>query len=222
MAAWSHRLQPEKFSILGGEPTVNRELLDIVAAAIEHWPESEIRVVTNGFLLHRHPMLPEVMVKARRSILVVSSHYSGAEYQAKFAPVRALISDWQSRYGLNARIVEADRFWTRRYRSGPAGVEFFSSEPEKAWNACVGKYCIQLFDGCVWKCPPVTYLQLLTRVQPKNDEARTRSSTYLPLESTCTPAELEEFFSRKQEPICAMCPEKPQHFELRSPLTRQI
>src|SRR5277367_3247989 len=40
--AWSNRLRPAVFSILGGEPTLNRDLVRIVEHAITAFPESRI------------------------------------------------------------------------------------------------------------------------------------------------------------------------------------
>src|SRR5579871_5903025 len=53
MGFWSHRLQPEWFSILGGEPTLHPQFADFVELACLHWPK--VRIVTNGSFLHRHP-----------------------------------------------------------------------------------------------------------------------------------------------------------------------
>jgi radical SAM family protein len=218
MSAWSRRLRPETFSILGGEPAANPELSGIVDVAIRRWPECEIRLVTNGFLLHRHPDLPRVMTRASRAVLVVSSHHSGTDYQAQFARVRNLVEDWRQSYGLNTRIVEADRFWTKRYDTTSDGVAFFASDPRAAWKACVGKYCTQLFDGKLWKCPPVAYFDLLAGRRAVGNDARALRDGYFPLTPDCSDRDLKRFLSREEESICTICPERPEPFALPSPL----
>src|SRR5690606_31502085 len=59
MGLWSHRVEPKYFSLLGGEPTLNKELCEIIEVAAKHWSNSKLHLVTNGFFLHKHPRLPE-------------------------------------------------------------------------------------------------------------------------------------------------------------------
>src|SRR4051794_7628507 len=61
MAAWSSRLGVRQFNLLGGEPTIHPGLSKFVPLVRRHWPAAHIRIVTNGFFLHRHPQLPEVL-----------------------------------------------------------------------------------------------------------------------------------------------------------------
>jgi len=58
-ATWSHRLHPKRFALLGGEPALNLHLVEQVRIAREHWPNTELMLVSNGFFLHRHPDLPK-------------------------------------------------------------------------------------------------------------------------------------------------------------------
>src|SRR5580698_5236680 len=53
--SWSPRVQPDRFTLLGGEPTLNRDLVPHVRLARRYWPRAQIRIVSNGFFLHRHP-----------------------------------------------------------------------------------------------------------------------------------------------------------------------
>ena len=220
MRSWSSRLRPKTFSILGGEPCANPELVGVLEAAVTAWPESEIRLVTNGLLLHRHPRLAEALGAAPRAVLVVSSHHPSTEYQALLAPVRELVTEWHAAHGVNYRIVEADRFWTRRYKTTESGVSFYESEPRAAWKACVGKFCLQLFENSVWKCPPVAYLNLLSKVRRVDSSTTKICGSYKPLASNCSDEALVRFFSTEEEPVCAICPERPEAFELGLPFKR--
>jgi molybdenum cofactor biosynthesis enzyme MoaA len=57
---WSHRLKPTRFALLGGEPLLNPAILEHIQLARQHWYDSELMLVTNGFFLHRFPELPQV------------------------------------------------------------------------------------------------------------------------------------------------------------------
>jgi hypothetical protein len=67
-------------------------------------------VVTNGFLLSRHPELPLALSQlVRRSILEVSSHRGGRDFQARFAKVRTIVGQWVAEFGIDVRIFESDK-----------------------------------------------------------------------------------------------------------------
>src|SRR5438045_65614 len=55
MLLWNRRLRPAILSLLGGEPTLHPRLTEFVILSRRLWPASHLRLVTNGFLLHRHP-----------------------------------------------------------------------------------------------------------------------------------------------------------------------
>ncbi len=221
MTAWRDRLEPDFFSVLGGEPTMNREFVEIVEAAVECWPRSHIRVVTNGFYLHRHPRLPEVLLRAKNSSLIVSSHHASEEFQRRFAPIRELVGEWRETYGVKVQLIEAERNWSRRYDADDQAIRFHEGDARKAWKACTGKYCTQLHDGRLWKCAPAAYFELVTRTRRTDESARALFGGYVPLDPSVGDAELEAFFAREEEDICRLCPERPVRFELPMPLGRR-
>ncbi len=87
MSLWSNRLLPRRFAILGGEPCMHRELVDIVRMTGEMWPHPRTarELVTNGLLLHLHPGLPQALEDTDTS-LCISIHSDGSvspKYQEK-------------------------------------------------------------------------------------------------------------------------------------------
>ena len=64
MNLWNNRVAPQTFSLLGGEPTINPQLPEIIQLTRAKWKDSKILLVTNGFFLHRHPDLPKVLKEA--------------------------------------------------------------------------------------------------------------------------------------------------------------
>jgi hypothetical protein len=219
--AWSDRLHPAVFSILGGEPTLNRDLVGIVEHAIAAFPNSRIRIATNGFLLNRHLQLPAAMATAvDRVFLEVSAHHGSTEFEAKFAKVRTLVDRWRREHGVNIEIKESYKRWTRRYHVRAGEVIFPDGSPRAAWEACIGKHCKQLFLGKIWKCPPITYFSLMQRSMRVEDKWCRLASSYRPLEPASDDEELASFFKLEEESVCQLCPNALQHFDLPNPMVR--
>jgi hypothetical protein len=219
MQAWAQRLKPRFFSIVGGEPTLNPNLTEIVRLAGRVWDKSHIRLVTNGFRLGKHAELPAALVEIRnRCTIEVSSHHNGPEFQQRFAEIRSLCVDWKGRYGLDIRILDSEQRWTRRYNYGVDGIEFPDGEPRAAWEACEGKRCRQIHAGKLWKCPPIAYFEMAAERNKVADRWRDLAASYVALTPDCSEAELAAFLGREHEEICRLCPSKPEHFILSNPL----
>ena len=217
MEAWKHRLSPSTFSLLGGEPTMHPELPDFVLLARGHWPHARLRLVTNGFFLHRHPNLPAVL-KATETFLYLSIHHDAPEYLSKIEPIKQLLGQWQSQHGLKVDYYQSHQNWTRRYYGFGAEMHPYEDhQPRQSWEQCRARYCRQLYDGKIWKCSPLAYLGL-QNAKYGLSEAWKPYLDYQPLEPTCTDEELQAFLSREEEAVCNMCPADPQRLELPMPL----
>jgi hypothetical protein len=218
MAPWASRLQPKTFSILGGEPTLNRELERIVRSAATLWPQSIIRLVSNGFLLNKHPGLAPLMAQLRgRAYIEVSSHHSSEEFQRRFRTVWELAKEWRAQ-GVNFQITAADERWTRRYKSSANRIDFLDGDPRAAWKACAGKYCRQIYLGKLWKCPPVAYFGVWPSRIQVDKVWRDLAASYVPLDTDCTDDELATFLAREEEEVCRLCPSRLERFDLPNPL----
>jgi len=204
LSAWSMRLRPRQFSLLGGEPAINPALPQFVWLAREMFPGSEIILVSNGFLLKRHPRLP-VALRGTGATLHISIHSGSDEYQRRLEPVRELIAGWQRRWGIAVNWRESFRTWTLRYRGyGKAMKPFDDGDPESSWRNCPAKWCLQLHEGKLWKCPAIAYLGM----QDRKFGLRYEWQPYLayePLGEECNDAELQGFVERQVEAPCGMC-----------------
>jgi hypothetical protein len=222
MAPWSERLRPQTLSLLGGEPTVHPDLTEFVRLARRLWPAAYLRLVTNGFFLHRHPHLPLVLQQDSNAGLYVSVHHDSLEYRQRLLPIRELLAAWVRDHGIRVEFYESFKSWTRRYHgTGSAMEPYTDSRPRQSWERCRAKTCPQIFEGKIWKCAPLAYLKL--------QDARYRLSEswapylrYQPLDITCTAEELAEFFRREDEPSCAMCPADPERFAPPMPLPLRL
>ena len=218
MRLWKRRIRPKQFSLLGGEPTMHPDLPQFIVLARKHWSRAHVRVMTNGFFLHRHPDLPKVVQKDPNASIYVSVHHDAPEYLEKFGAIRELLDGWVRDYGIRVTYFDSYKNWTRRYKGfGPAIEPFEDGQPRESWGHCPAKYCPQLFEGRIWKCAPLAYL----RMQDDRHHLSEKWKPYLQyqaLQPDCTPKQLNEFFEREEEPACGMCPARPERFELPLPL----
>jgi len=104
-------------------------------------------LVSNGFLLHRHPELPRTLVEANCR-LDVSQHGTAPQYMKAFAKVKRLLWRWQAEYpGIGTKIRQSHRGWMRQYRIVDGTPMPFNSDPQAAYRVCMQKTCAQLYRG---------------------------------------------------------------------------
>lgn len=218
MAGWSKRINPAVFSLLGGEPTIHPHLPEFIPLVRKHWPKTQIRLVTNGFFLHRHPELPKVINADPDTWLYVSIHHESVEYREKILPIMQFVDDWNMQHGVRVSYYHSYRYWTQRYKGFGSQMEpFDDQQPRKSWEICGARYCPQLFEGSIYKCGQLAYLKM----QDEKYHLSEKWSHYLqyePLRTGCSDAELNEFFDREEESYCGMCPSRLVKFNLPIPL----
>jgi hypothetical protein len=113
----------------------------------------------------------------------------------------------------------AGQRWTRRHHGfGPAVRPYDDGDPGSSWEHCPARDCRQLFRGRLWKCSPITYLRLQKETFPTLSDEWDPYLAYDGLAATCTDADLSAFLDSEAEPICGMCPSRPERFDKDSPL----
>jgi hypothetical protein len=218
MRPWSDRLQPSKFTLLGGEPATNMLLAEIVTAVREMWPFAHLRLVTNGFLLYRQTKLATALARAGNAGIYVSIHHSSEEYQNRLVPVRDLLDKWRSEHGIYSEFFDSYNNWTRRYEGKGSNMQPFKDQnPSASWRNCPARYCPQLHMGNLWKCGPIAYLGMQHEKYGLSQDWQ-QYLQYEGLQPNCTDQELDTFFDTGAIPECGMCPASPQAFALGTPL----
>jgi hypothetical protein len=221
MQGFSRRLAPKQFSLLGGEPTVHPRLTDFVLLAREQWPGTHIRLVTNGFFLHRHPGLGAAIGRDPDARIYLSIHHESPEYQQALSPAWKTLHQWQKDHGVQVQVYRSHGHWTRRYHGhGSDMPPFTDARPRDSWKRCPARYCPQLFEGHIWKCAPLAYLPM-QQEKFGIGEAWSPYLKYRPPSPDNSDEELSAFFAREEEPECGMCPAEPQTFALPLPLPRR-
>lgn len=231
LAAWSHRVKPGAFALLGGEPTSNPRLVEFLPIVRKHWSSIPMQLVTNGWFLDRHPELPAAL-KRHRIRLSISIHHHGPTYLEKIREIRALVGQWRSHYSINVDFRPSWNGWKLRHRETPRkefnGVvhghpsdimPYTDGNPAQSWRNCGSKWCMQLYDHRLWKCPQVAYLpQVARQFGLGQREAWSEVLGYKGLDPECTESELRAFAGKRTESVCAGCPAEKHFVKINSPI----
>jgi hypothetical protein len=210
---WNERIQPWRVCVLGGEPTLNPKLPEILEAMAACWPNSTVELYTNGWFLHRFPELGKTLGRLK-AVVSLSIHHGGAEYAQAISENLQLLKGWEKDHGVGLTISKSWDSWTRRHHGVGAQVMPFTDGNQRAsWENCRARYCKQLFEGKIWKCSPQAYFQVHTRKFNIDREAWRLFIEHKPLSPGCSEAELKDFFSVEDEPVCSLCPANPERFD---------
>jgi len=208
IAAWVGRLNPRAFSLLGGEPALNPDLIRYIAFAAEVWPEAQRTVVSNGMYLHRHENLFPVL-KATGTRLEVSIHsHDDPVYTARSGGPIATLKEQAAAHGVVMTTRDAKTLFHVTYRGyGPTMRPFEDEDPRRSWEVCQNKRCITLWQGRLWKCPPIAFLRLvLERHDLTGCAAWQPYLEYQGVPPTAGDAAISRVFAQTEEDICGMCP----------------
>jgi hypothetical protein len=217
MGLWSRRLEPRKFMLLGGEPTIHPDLPAFVLLVRRHWPSAHIKIVTNGFFLHKHSDLPAILAADHDAELCLTVHHDSPQYSERLRPIFDLVAEWRERHSFALQVRQSHLNWTRRYIGHGASMRpFEDGRPRQSWEICPARHCKQLFGRKIWKCAALAYLQLQ---QGKFDLAEqwNRYLEYEALDPGCSDSELDAFLAKEDEVYCGMCPAQSRPFPLPMP-----
>ena len=220
-AKWSHRLKPRRFALLGGEPLLNPQVVQHIQLARQHWPNSDLMLVTNGFFLHRFPEMPAVLVDTNCR-LEVSQHGSHHQYIKRFYEVKRLVWRWREQNpGIQIKVRQSHRGWMRQYNVVDGKPMPLDCKPEAAFKVCMQKTCTQLHRGMLLKCPALAYFAQLEAKLNLHDLPQWQLfRDYKAIAADATNDELRTFVQTKAIPQCGLCPSRRTKFVHPSPLQR--
>jgi organic radical activating enzyme len=211
--AWNKRISPKHLAIMGGEPLINKEILDIIQITNDSWNKNYVEyfeIITNGFLLYKYPDLPKVL-KETNCTLAISIHHDSDEYTQKIQEIKEITDEWVKEHGISLRLYtdnsRKEITWRLPFKNYRNGVfdPYEDNDIEGSWNNCpTGQTCWQLYDYNIYKCPLVAYLPL----QKKNYGLSEKWDPYLkyvPLTPDSSDKEIIDFFNQKAEDCCGMC-----------------
>ncbi|MDR3110660.1 MAG: radical SAM protein [Planctomycetaceae bacterium] len=212
LAAWSKKLQPKRFAILGGEPLLHPYFEEIVLSAHLHWNESEIVVVSNGTLLEK---LNDSFLwdcgKLGRIRFDISQHIESPEWVKKFELAQKCFSV----YGVPITLRQAYSKWMVIYQqSDDSRYIPHHSSPQKSWDVCAGRSFYKIHDGNLWYCTRLSSIHLAAQEGLFGEEWN-RILQHQPMRLENTQEEILTYLKQAALPECSMCPEMVEVIDAR-------
>jgi len=158
---WSRRLTPKRFKVLGGEPTLHPELIPYVELVARLWPQASRVLTTNGYFLDRHPQLSEVLSRTD-TLLYLTFHSNDPAYLRKIVPIARQWSELSRYHGFRIEVGDGRENWLKSYKgSGTTMTPYNEGNPRASWEVCISRFCSQLHQNRIWKCPCLAYLNTI-------------------------------------------------------------
>lgn len=216
---WNKKIRPLELSMLGGEPLLNKDIIDIIYMTKDVWNPQEnqtLELVSNGILFDKVPGLPKAL-KETNCILTITKHSNDPDYNKIYN--KSIESIIQS--GVKFRIHDASNYWLKMYDGYGSSIEPICNDNYKeSWDNCPGgQNNFTLNDFKIYKCAPLAYLPL--QKQKYGNKLSHKWDPYLqykPLLPTDSDMMIIDFFDMKEEPVCSMCPNQCKLFDKISPL----
>ena len=210
MRAWAQRITPQRFKLLGGEPMLHRDLWRYVRLTYQLWPHADRSVTTNGLVLNfQNLTLANELKNTGTRVYLTRHHETDREYLSRLAEAEQILKDWGVEYE-----VDPTTHWYKSYEGRGDDIKPFDSDPEEAWNRCDSRWCMQLHDNRLWKCPVAAYWGMyLEKFPGANRPEWDRLTNYRSIGLGASDEELGEFAVRTHEPMCRVCPSNPQTYQ---------
>lgn len=224
---WRDAIEPEILTVFGGEPCLHPKLIEVCRQIRQCWPNSTIRLITNGYLLDNFNPIEwfnlgkfEIQVSLHRQ-----DHRSIIDSAIK--NILLLRTDWKT------QLHRGDQHKQISWTSGDLTVyksifkDFvvpykddirpWYSDPVSAHKICGSPSTPILYKGMLYKCPPVANAMDLTGENWFNYRAYDVTDN------------LQEFVDNigKPESVCGQCPGQQQaiiidHFNKQNVKTKNI
>jgi len=226
MSAWSKRLDPDNFTIIGGEPLIHPDIYDILKHSRKCFDHARIEVYSNGFFLPKRDQLLQVLIDTQPSKLSITLHNKDKSVRDR---VQKNIEDyiiknleWEEvgpglwKYqDVELEITDPTQGGWYDYRQTINGVTkpWTDKDPESSYNKCSANIYPIIYKNRLYKCPPISMLEThANKSGLDNDEDWKPYLKYKGVSLDCSEYELAGFVSNIFAPhaICNMCPANPQ------------
>jgi hypothetical protein len=210
---WSSVIDPKLITIFGGEPCIHPKLIEICQLIRTKWPNSIIRLITNGYLLDNFS--PSDWFKFDNFEMQISLHRQDHRGKIDEQIKKILLEkkNWQIKmYGGDDH---KQISWTNGnftiyksifkdfvvpYKQVEDTLLPWHSDPSLAHKICGSPSMPILYKGHLYKCPAVANAM---------DISGKNWFNYQPLDID---GDIEGFISSigKPEPVCGQCPSQQQ------------
>lgn len=226
---WSLLITPQVVTLFGGEPCLHPRLLEICQTLRQHWPNTVIRLITNGYLLDNFDN--SAWFDYAPFEMQVSIHRKDHETHINQSIKKILLNRKDWKIALSQEKAHEQLSWTVPgikiyksifkdfivpFKSINGHIEPWYSDPKKAHAICGAPNTPVLYKGKLYKCPAVANAM---------DLSGENWFDYTPCDST---AGLDEFINNigRPEAVCGQCPQLNQaviidHFDTNNVIVKQ-
>jgi organic radical activating enzyme len=226
---WKSCISPKVVAVFGGEPCLHPKLIEICQHIRLAWPNSTIRLITNGYLLKK--IDPSVWFDLGNFEMQISVHRKDHESLINQEIKRILLqrSDWKitQHGGQQHKQLEWHSQQVRIYKSAfkdfvvPYRQENnkllpWHSNATAAHKICGSPAAPILYKGLLYKCPAVANIIDLTQ------------SNWFGYQACAVDGDIDTFISNigKPEFVCSQCPDQQQavvvdHFDKKNVVVKQ-
>jgi len=216
ISAWSQEwhtvISPDVITLFGGEPTLHPKLIEVCKTIKQYWPNTTLRLITNGYLLGNFPA--EAWFDLTPFELQVSMHRKDHEQliNQKIKHILAVHSDWkviQHAGPGEHKQLEWTRPGFKLYKSvfGEFVAPYLikdsklvaaNGDPVVAHSICGAPNTPVLYKNKLYKCPAVANVMDLT------------NENWFGYSAKASTDNLTDFVNNigKPEPVCGQCPDR--------------
>lgn len=193
---WSKVIRPQRFHLIGGEPLLNPNLVELVRLAFDVWKDSMICLYSNGLLIDRHPELKEALSGGH---YLLSLHYGNEKDEQIESNVRRFFQG--SNVGIHILVTRKSE-WLSFYQFDKDGklIPYNDGDQRKSWENCIAgqSRCFVLRKDRLWKCPQVAFAD------------RAKITWFDDYKSCSIEDDIQEWALREDESCCSNCPASKQ------------
>ena len=225
MLAWSKRLDPDNFTIIGGEPLIHPKIYEIIKHSRECFDHARVEVYSNGFFLPKRDQLLQVLIDTQPSKLSITLHNKDIDVRNTVQKniEEHIIKDltWDNtEHGkwkyqdVELEITDPTQGGWYDYRQTIDGVlkPWKDNDPISSYSKCSANMYPIIYKNRLYKCPPISMLETHATKYGLNDDADWEAYLkYKGIALDCSDYELGGFVSNifAPHPICNMCPANP-------------
>ena len=219
---WSKIIYPSRFWFGGGEPFLNKEWHKYLELIEYIWPNCKDKILyTNGLLLNNHNNIIDICKKTNTNISI-TYHSDEDIYKNK---INANILNLIKNYNYTKKYVKSSQsyyiyidniyikirnktsnLWQKFYKNEQKNIEpFDDNNIIESYKNCVCP-APTIYKDRIYKCSPTAFLkETIENIKP-NHNKWDKYLTYQGIHWSDNIKNIEEFFNKKEEWVCNMCP----------------
>lgn len=216
---WIDIIDIKEFSLIGGEPLLNKDLVRWLTGCREILPHSKIILTTNGTLLMKNIKLLDTLFNIGNCYLKISIHEHDKFYAQEILKFLFQYKEWQEfeEYGVKKWKADNDvsfamkwpKVFVKTFKGEYNNMLPHANNPVDAFKLCCQQTCPLLYNGKIYKCSSIGLLEKTLKDWNQQDDPLWQPYlAYQGISINSSPDEIKKFIDKfgKPESICSMCP----------------